>query len=123
MAAASGRDDARPSAWTARQLRMPLTLVLGLGLGLACNLYRDVSPLLERPLDPSRQVADLLLAHPARVPGEVLWVIGGSTQAVDFYSAYQVRWLENPPSRRPAQAALVETNHGWMFFPAHGPPS
>jgi 4-amino-4-deoxy-L-arabinose transferase-like glycosyltransferase len=108
------------TAWTAR---VPLAFVVGLSLGLACLLGWEAFGLVQRPLDPSRQVADLLLAHPARVPDEVLWVIGGSTQAIDFYSSYQVRWLQALPARRPAQASLVETRQGWIFYPALAPPS
>jgi len=94
-----------------------LALVL-LGLSLAGLLAREAYGLLQRPLDPTRQVADLLLAHPARVPGELLFVVGGSTQALDFYSSYQLRWLSALPPHRPTQATVVETRAGWIFYPA-----
>ncbi|HTB22301.1 MAG TPA: glycosyltransferase family 39 protein [bacterium] len=105
-------------AGAARNAFLPWVAVVLLGIGLVGLLAREAAGLLQRPLDPTRQVADLLLAHPARVPGEVLWVIGGSTQAIDFYSSYQLRWLPALPAHRPLQATLVETRAGWIFYPA-----
>jgi len=102
----------------AKSMQAPGLAVFLLGLSLAGLLAREAYGLLQRPLDPTRQVADLLLAHPARVPGELLFVIGGSTQALDFYSSYQLRWLTALPPHRPAQASIVETRAGWVFYPA-----
>lgn len=103
------------SFWGAR-------LALLLGLGLACILVREAFGLIGRPLDPSRQVAELLLAHPATRPGEALLVAGGSTQAVEFYAeGYRVQRLAAFPPRRPSQATLVETRQGWLFYPALAP--
>jgi len=93
-------------------------LVWVFGFGLMGFAVPSAFGLVTKPLDPTRQVADLLLAHPARIGGERLWVIGGATQAIAFYSAYQVRWLGALPTRRPPEATLVETRAGWIFYPA-----
>jgi 4-amino-4-deoxy-L-arabinose transferase-like glycosyltransferase len=116
MASVRGADQApgRPF-WVSR-----MALLLGLVLG--CVLGREAFGLIVRPLDPSRQVADLLLAHPAAPPGEPLLVAGGSTQAVEFYAeGYRVRRLDAFPAQRPVQATLVETRQGWLFYPALAP--
>jgi 4-amino-4-deoxy-L-arabinose transferase-like glycosyltransferase len=71
-----------------------------------------------RPLDGSAQLADVLLAHPARRPGEPLWLLGPPTLAADFYSDYAVLRPSSPPMGRPKQACLVHGQAGWIFFPA-----
>ena len=72
---------------------------------------------LRQPEDPSRQVADLLLAHPARAEAETLWLLGQNTQATAFYSRYNVRQLDAVPVRRPPEAVLAHTLDGWVFYP------
>ena len=67
--------------------------------------------------DPSRQVADLLLSHPARQKGETLWVLGEKTQAIAFYSRYTIRQLQAIPAHRPPEAILVNTLGGWEYYP------
>ncbi|HTB23659.1 MAG TPA: glycosyltransferase family 39 protein [bacterium] len=94
------------------------TLSLILGLGIFGLLSREAAGLLLKPLDPSRPIAELLLAHPARSRGETLWMIGGASQAANFYSSYTVRNLDYLPDRRPTEASLVKTKAGWIFFPA-----
>ena len=86
--------------------------------GLLFALSREAWPLLRRPLDPSREVAEILLAHPARYPGETLLVIGPPTQAPEFYASQRVQRLQALPVKRPLQAALVHTQQGWVYYPA-----
>jgi hypothetical protein len=88
------------------------------GAALVLALALEAYALLARPLDPSRAVADLLLAHPAGRPGQPLIVVGPPTQAPDFYGSYTVRRLGAPPEERPQEAALVRTHDGWVFYPA-----
>jgi 4-amino-4-deoxy-L-arabinose transferase-like glycosyltransferase len=72
---------------------------------------------LRHPPDPSRQLADTLLQHPPRQAGEILDLAGENTQAIAFYSRYNVRVLPGLPRQRPQEATLVNTKQGWIFYP------
>lgn len=85
---------------------------------LLLALLPDVWRLLRRPLDPHRQLWQLLQDNPPRYPAEPLVVVGGSTPVVEFYARHQVRRLDALPAKRPAEAALVQTVNGWQFYPA-----
>lgn len=93
---------------------------VALGLLLAAVLVPAAWALLYRPRDPSRQLADLLLAQPAAYPGESLKVLGPPTQAIDFYSSYRVERLDAVPGKRPKEATLVRTGQAWILYPPQG---
>ncbi|MGH7442478.1 MAG: ArnT family glycosyltransferase, partial [bacterium] len=110
---------AGPARWVqpgTRQKAKVLALILG--LTLAVLLGREAWGLLTKPLDPNRGLAELLLAHPAKRPGESLWFVAKPTQAPYFYSSYRIRQVDVLPAKRPPEACLVKLKKAWVFFPA-----
>ena len=99
------------SSAAARALGLAFTACLLVLLSSSAYEY------LRHPDDPSREVAEVMLAHPARSPGESLFLLGQNTQAIAFYSRYNVIPLAAAPLRRPQEAVLAHTTNGWVFYP------
>jgi 4-amino-4-deoxy-L-arabinose transferase-like glycosyltransferase len=84
---------------------------------LLLSLFHSAWIFLQRPDDMYKPVAEALIANPASREGQPLLYIGPQTQALNFYSRYDVTRLTEPPKGRFKESALLFDGVHAQFVP------